>query len=173
MSLTVFQADVRLAQKHLAREERREFWIRLFTLGLLDNHRRIVAATNRLKRCRTELVRYESLVMEAEALDDLFVQTVELDGVRVSKHTFADIPVLAAADYGIDWEQLRELVLARDNYECQEADGYCKGPLQVHHQIALSKGGANNLDNLSTLCFYHHCLKHEHMRARYNGSLWC
>ena len=173
MSVGVFQRDLRLAQRELEAEKRREFWIRLFTLGLFDNRPRVVAADQRLKQCRAELISYESLLMEAQALDDLLVRTIVLDGVRVSKHIFADVPVLGAADYGIDWGQIRDLVLARDDYECQEADGYCRGPLQIHHIVPLSRGGANDLDNLVTLCFYHHCLKHDHMKAKYDGSVWC
>ena len=173
MSTQVFERDLRLAQRELNAEKGREFWIRLFTLGLFDNRRRVVAAIHRVKEYRAELIRYESLLMEAHALDDLLVQTLVLDGVRVSRHIFADVPVLGAADYGIDWEGVRDLVLARDDYECQETDGYCRGPLQIHHIIELSRGGTNNLDNLVTLCFYHHCLKHDHMKAKYNGSVWC
>ncbi len=173
MSANQFHADVRHAENQLAAEKRRDFWVRLFTLGLVKNQRRIVAARDRLKRCRADVVQYESLLMKAQALDDLLLQTIELDGVRVSKQTFADVPVLDATDYGINWEQLRDQVLARDDHECQEADGCCKGPLQVHHIVPLSKGGTNDHDNLVTLCFFHHCMKHEHMKARYDGSLWC
>jgi 5-methylcytosine-specific restriction endonuclease McrA len=96
---------------------------------------------------------------------------LEIQGVRVSKHTFADLPVLGAAQYGVNWEQLRDMVLTRDDHECQEADGRCEGPLQIHHRTPLSRGGTNDLRNLVTLCHYHHCCKHPHMRERYRGSL--
>ena len=173
MSIDVFRQDIELAEHRLGVESRRRFWMKLLSLGLLDNRRRVASARERLQECRSQLVHYESLLMKAEELDDLLLQTIELEGVRLSRHVFADVTVLGQADYGEDWDQLRDLVLARDDHECQEADGHCKGPFQIHHVVALSKGGANDLDNLVTLCFYHHCLKHEHMRAKYRGSLWC
>jgi len=173
MSLRVFKSDVDRARQALAAEERRHFWFRFLTLGLVSNRDRILAADQRLKVCRAELVRYESLLMQAERLDDLLVETIVLDGVRVSKHAFADIPVLDAMDYGVDWELLRDQVLARDGWQCQEANACCQGPLQIHHILPLSRGGSNEPENLVTLCFYHHCMKHDHMRSRYDGCLWC
>jgi 5-methylcytosine-specific restriction endonuclease McrA len=62
-------------------------------------------------------------------------------------------------------------VLARDAYECQQADGLCGGPLQIHHKTALSRGGPNDLSNLVTLCYHHHSLKHPHMRKGEYGDL--
>ena len=172
MNHAAFQADVFHAQKRLAAEERRGFWLGLLTLGLFDNRRRIAAAKEYLEKCRIDLDRYNSLTMEAEALDELLRETIELEGVRVSKYIFTDLPALATLDYGAGWEQLRDLILTRDHYECQESDGYCDGPLQIHHLVPLTKGGTNDLDNLLTLCFFHHSMKHDHLRGRYNGSVW-
>jgi len=173
MSVDTFQTDLRLAENRLAAQRRLGFWIRLLTLGIAENWSRIEEAREQVAQRKSELIQYESLIMEANRLDDLLVQTIILNGVRISRQVFADIPVLAATDYGVDWEQLRDVVLTRDGYECQETDGYCRGPLQIHHVIPLLRGGRNDPDNLVTLCFYHHCMKHDHMRARYNGSLWC
>ena len=94
---------------------------------------------------------------------------LDLDAVRsspgvVDTLVFSDIPVLNGADYPLDWDNLRDMILTRDNYECTEGDGYCDGPLQIHHIVPLSKGGPNDPDNLTTLCFYHHSLKHSHMQ---------
>ncbi len=173
MSLEIFRSDVQRYKRMLQVEQRRAFWLRLLTLGLANPRSRMSAIRQQLDTCKAEFVRYESLIMQARSLDDVLVQTVLLEGVRVSKHAFADVPVLDACDYGIDWEHHRDIVLERDDHECQEGDGYCRGPLQIHHRTPLSYGGTNDLDNLLTLCFYHHCQKHEHMRAKYNGSLWC
>ena len=92
--------------------------------------------------------------------------------MRISEHTFSDMPVVDKADYGFNWENLREQILTRDNYECRESDERCLGPLQIHHIVPLSKGGSNEMNNLKTLCFYHHSLKHRHMREKYNGNIW-
>ena len=168
-----FRHDVMVAERQLGKEIRRDFWLRLLTLRLANNRRCIAAAHAELKRSRADLIQYESQLLQVRHLDDLLLETIELSGVRISKHTFADVPVLDPAGYGTDWEQIRETVLSRDNHECQESDGYCKGPLQIHHIVPLSKGGTNDVDNLLTLCFYHHCDKHPHMKARYDGNLWC
>lgn len=173
MSPEAFQADVDVAKRQVEAAERRGFWMRLLTFGLLDNREVTAFARERLNECQARLCQYKALLSEAGALDELLKQTIVLEGVRVSKHTFADLPVLGGADYGVNWEQLRDVVLTRDGYACQKADGLCQGPLQIHHIVPLSRGGPNDMDNLITLCLYHHCAKHPHMRGQFNGSLWC
>ena len=106
---------------------------------------------------------------KAKNLDDQLLQYIEIEGARISKNTFSDLPVLGAEGYPKDWENLREIILSRDNYQCQENDAMCTGPLQIHHIIPLSKGGTNRPNNLTTLCMYHHCQKHEHMRMKYEN----
>lgn len=75
-----------------------------------------------------------------------------------------------------DWNELRTQALERDNYECQECKrlGYVsldsvkepgkKKPikLNVHHikEIEDFPELAMELDNLSTICLYHHNLVH-------------
>ena len=165
MATLLFERAIGEAECRLARETRRQFWIRLLTLGLVRDRSRIDTACQHLQVCRTELARHEALLAEAQVLDDALMETVELEGVRVSKHTFSDIPVVEGADYGLDWEELRHEVLTRDEFTCQEADGRCAGPFQIHHEIPLSRGGTNDLRNLRTLCYHHHSLKHDHMRG--------
>jgi 5-methylcytosine-specific restriction endonuclease McrA len=59
------------------------------------------------------------------------------------------------------WENLRELVLERDNYICQECHVFSmNGLLQVHHIEPLFRGGVNDETNLVTLC--PPCLKKAH-----------
>ncbi len=51
------------------------------------------------------------------------------------------------------WENLRELVLERDNYTCQECHAFSmNGFLQVHHIKPLFRGGVNDETNLVALC---------------------
>ncbi|NJK99899.1 MAG: HNH endonuclease [Spirulinaceae cyanobacterium RM2_2_10] len=48
---------------------------------------------------------------------------------------------------------VRELVLQRDNYQCQSCgkQGQCVG-LQIDHIIPLALGGSNDLSNFQVLC---------------------
>lgn len=50
-----------------------------------------------------------------------------------------------------EWAELRAIVFARDDYTCT----YCKvrgGRLECDHVHPLSRGGSNELDNLTTAC---------------------
>lgn len=141
------------------------------TLGLFRNRKRIAACEAAHRTAVQQLQRYGQLLREAEALDGS-LETLELEGVRVTVCVFSDIAVEDPQEYGENWEELRDIVLNRDEYQCQEADACCDGPLQIHHRHPLSKGGMNELDNLITLCLYHHTLKHPHMMERRYGSLW-
>ena len=107
--------------------------------------------------------KYKKLNDKADDLGKQPEENIEIEGIRISKHPFPDVDIVHKADYGIDWEVLKDQVLQRDNYECQENDGYCNGSLQVHHIVPLSKGGTNKVTNLITLCKHHHSLKHDHM----------
>lgn len=76
-----------------------------------------------------------------------------------------------------DWLRLRQKALIRDNHECQECkregkvhldsikkEGERKAiALNVHHkkEIEFHPEEALNLDNLETLCLYHHNLIHD------------
>jgi len=169
--MTVFETDLRRAKDELQRAKRRGRWLRLLTLNLCSNTSQIEKIERLVEKCEKERVKYDSLLEKAKALDEI-LETV-IDGVRISisKNTFADFPALDYPGYPRDWEQLRLMVLSRDNYQCQEMDTYCDGPLQIHHKIPVSKGGSNNMGNLLTLCLYHHCSKHPHMQERFYGNL--
>jgi hypothetical protein len=166
---TVFETDVYNATRKV---ERAKLWGKLlciFTFGLKNNDQRINQADNYLLVCKDQRLRYNLLLEKAKSLDDQLLQYDEIEGARVSKNTFSDFPVLGAEGYPPDWENLREIILTRDNYQCQESETTCTGPLQIHHIIPLSKGGTNKSKNLITLCMYHHCQKHEHMRMKYEN----
>ena len=143
----------------------------LLTLGLFRNRKRIAMSEKSYRKALEQLRQYRQLLREAEALDGK-LETLDLAGVRVTTCVFSDISVVNPEEYGDNWQELRDMVLTRDNHECQEADSWCDGPLQIHHRHPISKGGTNELGNLVTLCLYHHTLKHPHMMERIYGSLW-
>ena len=66
-----------------------------------------------------------------------------------------------------EWRRLREEVLERDAYQCQEcmvAVGETvrsTGPTaEIHHKTPLSEGGTNDVENLTVLCPDCHRQKH-------------
>jgi 5-methylcytosine-specific restriction endonuclease McrA len=56
------------------------------------------------------------------------------------------------------YERLRQLVLKRDNWRCQNCGQ--RGNLEVHHRKMRSRGGDDSDVNLITLC--HACHANEH-----------
>jgi 5-methylcytosine-specific restriction endonuclease McrA len=56
------------------------------------------------------------------------------------------------------YEQLRQQVLRRDNWRCQNCGRHQN--LEVHHKKMRSQGGGNSHTNLITLC--HSCHANEH-----------
>ncbi len=172
MKTTVFEVDLQQAKDQLQKARRRGWWLRLLTLNFCNNSSEIQKLEKVVGKCEKERTKYSSLFEKAKALDDEILQTIVIEGIRVSKNTFADFSTIGCLEYPHDWEQLRLLVLEHDNYRCQENDTHCDGPLQIHHKIPLSKGGSNSMSNLKTLCLYHHCSIHPHMREKYYGNLW-
>ncbi len=57
-----------------------------------------------------------------------------------------------------DREVLRNAVLKRDNFTCQAYGCNAKDSLQCHHIVPYKISGDNNIDNMITLCAYHHRL---------------
>ncbi len=64
-----------------------------------------------------------------------------------------------------EWNNLREYIMERDNFTCQDCGkfGMLKG-MAVHHIKPLYQGGDNNPDNLITLCNRCHRLKHKYTK---------
>jgi hypothetical protein len=135
---------------------------RVLTLGIWGNQRAIDSRREEYDDAQANAVRFDGL-MQRHDNSELFS---DLEGVRLFESSPLSIEHSDVGEYGPDWSLLSTSALMRDNYECQEQDGYCRGPLQAHHKIPLSRGGANSLGNLVTLCKYHHSLKHEHMRGK-------
>jgi len=161
--MNIFEKDMIEARNQHEKEKRKGFWKKLLTIGILNNNDELDRSIQYLNDCSHDLDRSKSLKKEANKIDQL-EETILAQGIRISKYTFADVRVLDREYYPQDWQQLRSSILERDDFSCQEEDGNCSGPLQIHHVIELSKGGSNNLSNLTTLCKYHHSMKHPHMQ---------
>ena len=161
----IFEEDYLEDKRKLEFHKKLSFCIKIFTLGLFDNARNIHKYEMICEKSHKDLEEKNKLLNKAKHLDSI-VETIIIDGIRIGKYTFPDISVIGYENYPDNWIQLREIILERDNHECQESGGYCQGPLQIHHIIELSKGGSNNQENLITLCYYHHAEKHEHMKRR-------
>jgi len=68
--------------------------------------------------------------------------------------------------YPPDWDQRRQLVYERDNYQCQncgrKGGRYGNAELHAHHVVPKSKGGTHRLTNLQTVCAECHERIHGH-----------
>jgi len=137
-------------------------FLKLFSLGIFNNDKKIEYWSKKLEESEELLKKKKKLEVLASKYDE-YENTINIEGIRVCKYTFADLSVLGSEKYPENWNQLRQVILERDGYQCQLADGYCNGPLQIHHKIELSKGGTNNPNNLVTLCKFHHYLQHKHL----------
>lgn len=59
--------------------------------------------------------------------------------------------------------ELRPVVFARDSWRCQARSSVCTGDAhQAHHRKMRSRGGADTLDNLVSVCMSCHRYLHEH-----------
>ena len=172
MSEDVFADDVNEIKKALSFHKKLDVCLGVVTFGLCRNKKKIVYYEKELLESQQNLKRFSELKEKAVNIEKMLSEIIEFDGVRVSKHTFADLTAVQMNKYGIDWDVLRREILERDDYQCQEEDGLCNGPLNIHHIMELSRGGSNAPRNLLTLCYYHHCLKHSHMRSQYNANIW-
>jgi 5-methylcytosine-specific restriction protein A len=63
--------------------------------------------------------------------------------------------------YGAQWQKLRKLVLARDDYLCAKCleHGRVTPGNEVDHITPKAKGGTDDMDNLQTLCTPCHTIK--------------
>lgn len=77
-------------------------------------------------------------------------------------HSFCSDKCRRAAR-GKNWRTIRNLILARDSYTCQD----CKATdikLEVHHLLALALGGDNRIQNLLALCVPCHRKRHKNWK---------
>ena len=80
-------------------------------------------------------------------------------------------PALYAAPRRVDkerpsaevWQEIRKQVFQRDGWACQITGCINSGDhLECHHIEPVAKGGAHVLDNLVTLCHFHHACQINH-----------
>lgn len=57
-------------------------------------------------------------------------------------------------------EKNRRAVLARDHNRCRNPSCHSPHALEVHHIQPFSEGGTHDVDNLVTLCWFHHRAHH-------------
>lgn len=63
--------------------------------------------------------------------------------------------------FEIEWQELREYILERDDFRCQDCGKFAMDlGLAIHHIKPLYKGGHNIVRNLITLC--HKCHRKRH-----------
>ena len=159
-----FETAVELDGKELARERRNAKLVKVLTLGLASREAHVRRAEARYSESIADLRKYEELLAKKEHITCDLSDCAALEGARISEGGHSSTGVLGGQDYGDNWDSISRAVLERDDYTCQEEDGFCSGPLQAHHQVPLSKGGTHSYDNLITLCLFHHSQKHDHMR---------
>ena len=69
------------------------------------------------------------------------------------------------------WFTIREFVLERDNYTCQDCGALLFSPqLHVHHIKEQWDGGSDEESNLITLCPQCHISRHKETKARWQNS---
>ncbi len=99
--MTLFKTDLQRTKDELQRAKTRGRWLHLLTFGLYRNASKIEKIERLVEKCEEETFRYDSLVKRAKALDDELLQTVLIEGIRISKNTFADFPTI---DYPVYWK---------------------------------------------------------------------
>lgn len=168
--MDVFEKDHYESKNEYEIQSKRGRILSYLTFGLLSNKSRIQKAREKYERNRNSHEEYKSGM---DTIDYLIAlrNTYNIEGIAVSDELLSNLRYKGIEGYGDNWEVLRHEILERDNHICQEKDFMCKGPLQVHHMIELSKGGTNNHSNLITLCLFHHSEKHAHLKERYNANL--
>jgi transcription elongation factor Elf1 len=57
------------------------------------------------------------------------------------------------------WDYIKSIVFKRDNYRCQVTGCPSRTRIQVHHIKPKSQGGPHTIENLVTLCAFHHALE--------------
>ena len=126
MKRDIFEEDYLESQQKLKNHQRKGFFMKLFSFGILNNDRNIQEYEKRCESSRKDLNKRNQLLQEAKELD-MLNDTIEIKGIRISRNTFADINGEGSYDYPDNWQEIRKEILERDGYQCQEADGSCRG----------------------------------------------
>ncbi len=80
----------------------------------------------------------------------------------ISKNMFSYRLLFPKESYPENWDNLRKAIYRRDKWRCQKC-GIKNVQLHAHHQVPLSMGGSNDMENLTTLCRDCHIDNHPHM----------
>jgi len=163
--MTAFHENLRQAERRLKRTRLVHRTLRILTLGFISLDDKIQAQKTEWYRRHKDLEEYLLTTDEYENLRK-YLKTCTIVGTSIAPVGPQSSLTSGKQDYGADWKDISEHIKKRDGYVCQEFDGNCRGPLQVHHINSLSRGGTNIEDNLNTLCEFHHSLKHPHMRRK-------
>jgi hypothetical protein len=89
--------------------------------------------------------------------------------------TARDKKVLEVFDYWPGyppfWNYVRDVVLNADKGRCQISGCPSRTELHVHHKMPLSQGGSHKIENLVTLCIFHHSLQPDMGHERIWGEV--
>jgi hypothetical protein len=139
--------------------------VRFISFGTITLNDRVQALEREVFLSRQDLD--ECLLASKEYSDmKLYLALCDIQGTSVTGFRTQTPLTVQLCDYGPDWSDISLRVKQRDAFTCQKADGRCRGPLQAHHIVELSRGGTTTEDNLITLCEFHHSLKHLHLQGR-------
>ena len=69
------------------------------------------------------------------------------------------------------WNYVRSTILDADMARCQVSGCPSRTELHVHHKVPMSKGGSHRIDNLVTLCVFHHALQPDMGHERIWGEV--
>src|ERR1017187_7412382 len=77
-----------------------------------------------------------------------------------------DLIVPSPPSENLTWQEIRQVVLARDNYRCISCGEICqRGEADIHHVIPRSLGGTDEPSNLVTLCDGCHGAHHPNLQV--------
>ncbi len=69
------------------------------------------------------------------------------------------------------WDYVRGVVLNKDKGRCQISGCPSRTELHVHHMLPISQGGSHRIENLVTLCVFHHGLQPDMGHERIWGEV--
>lgn len=140
-------------------------WTSILSLGAFRLADYVKEADEEHQAAAEDLSEYDDLTQEKGHLESELQLSTSVGTARLSEHGAQATSVVGRGEYGPHWDSIRRRILARDNYKCTESDGRCRGALDVHHVVPISRGGTNVDHNLVTLCRYHHSRKHPGMKG--------
>lgn len=100
---------------------------------------------------------------EDVSADDALESGVDPDGVE-GERALEDVTRQSTREYPDDWDQRRQRVYRRDDYQCANCRrrGGPRGDVELHahHIVPKSRGGVHELSNLITVCEACHTAVH-------------